>query len=364
VTRQYTSTVLEPYARGVEFGEAHRDEVAKTVSDYLDLFSSIAADNPIDTESLGTQALACIDGWAPPLGQEIRGIAAGSGHSTATIATINARTEVMACLTAKAPTAPVAGRPAARECSTVVAIGADQIEPVAAQNWDWFVEMNDNWLVWTIPREAGAQTVTLTEYGIVGKIGINSAGVGVLVNILHHAADGHGGVGVPVHVVARSVLDGAADAAAALKLIGSAPVTASTALTIVAGTAAGKTAVTAEVWPGGPSFVLPSPAGLLIHTNHFLSPLPAQGDSEPTAWPDTLIRYEVLQRELHARSGSARLDEVEAALSQHIGYLCCHADLKDPPYTNYHTLATARLSFADPSLTVTAGPPCEHRVAS
>jgi hypothetical protein len=45
----------------------------------------------------------------------------------------------------------------------------------------------------------------MTEAGIVGKVGVSSAGVAVLLNILGHRDDGPP-IGVPVHVLTRSVL--------------------------------------------------------------------------------------------------------------------------------------------------------------
>ncbi len=61
-----------------------------------------------------------------------------------------------------------------------------------------------------IEHPDGQVVRTLTEYGIVGKLGVSRRGLGLLLNILHHEGDGRG-IGVPVHVVARRVLDEARD---------------------------------------------------------------------------------------------------------------------------------------------------------
>jgi isopenicillin-N N-acyltransferase-like protein len=54
---------------------------------------------------------------------------------------------------------------------------------------------------------------------VLGKIGVNNHGVGVHLNILHHGADG-GPIAVPVHVLARAVLDGASGLGEALAIVG------------------------------------------------------------------------------------------------------------------------------------------------
>lgn len=365
MTYRFTSSALPPGRRGEEFGELHRNQIASTVESYLDLFGAVAGRQPWDLEGYGTAALARIEAWAPPLGEELAGLAAGAGQRPTTIAALNARTEILAALRARSGGAGVRG-----ECSTVVALGGPGMPPVAVQNWDWFATMGDNWLEWRIPHEDGRITTTVTEFGILGKIGVNSAGVGVLVNILHHRRDGSGaaaGLGVPVHIIARSVLDSSVDVVTALAAMGTASVSASTALTVVGGQRAGKTAVTAELWPDGPSFVLPEPDGLLLHTNHFLAPGPAADDTEPVQAPDTLVRAEVLRRRLHGQG--ATLTEMAAveALTDHTGgggALCCHADPQALDIEQYQTLATVRLDLDAGALSTTSGPPCASSAAA
>jgi isopenicillin-N N-acyltransferase like protein len=341
--RRFVSSELKPRDRGREFGETWRDSISSTVDGYRELFAKAGSADP---EALGLQALDRIDSWAPDLGQEIRGIADGAAMPVSDIAAANARTEIMAML----------GQRAA-ECSAIVALRGPDAEPVAVQNWDWYVRFADNWLVWEIPHPDGRRTVTLTEFGIVGKIGVNSRGVGCLFNILHHQSDG-AGVGVPVHVAARRLLDEAESVSAGLQLLGTAQVSASTSISVIAGRAAGKTAITAELWPGGPHFVLPAPDGLLLHTNHFLAAKPADGDTEPVSEPDTLVRFEVLRRRLSGRGRDLSYPEALDVLRDHTGYLCCHPEPGGPLPYDWQTLATVSIDFASNDLVVLTGPPC------
>ena len=344
--RRFTSTVAGPAERGEEFGSVHAAEVGATVDAYRRVFASAG-----DLDALGEAALRRVEEFSPGLAQEVHGIAGGAGVPVSHLAAVNARTEILAIA------ARAAGTPQPSECSTVVSLGEDEAEPVAVQTWDWYPELADNWLEWTIPHPDGRRVVTVTEYGIVGKIGVNGSGVGLLFNILHHRADG-ARMGVPVHVVARHILDVATNVHTGLTVAASAPVSASTAITLVGARRAGKTAIATELWPDGPGHVLPDPDGLLVHTNHFLSEPARLGDLKPVEAPDTLVRYEVLRRRLHRYAGNAGAEQILAVLADHTGGLCCHPDPLAVAGPTYATLATISLDLAAGTTVTHAGGPC------
>jgi isopenicillin-N N-acyltransferase like protein len=341
---RFTSTELAPRSRGREFGETWREKITATVDGYRGLFTGLSSD---DLDLLGARALERIDDWAPELGAEIRGLAEGAAVPVHDIAAVNARTEILATI----------GHRAA-ECSAIVALRGPGTEPVAMQNWDWYAGFADQWLVWEIPFPDGRRTVTLTEFGVLGKIGVNSRGVGCLFNILHHESDG-AFMGVPVHIVARRLLDQAASVSGGLKLTGTAQVSASTVITVIGGLRAGKSALSAELWPNGPQFLLPDPDGLLLHTNHFLSPRAADGDAEPVNEPDTLVRLEVMRRHLTGRGRDLTCSAALDVLREHTGYLCCHPEPGQPLQYEFQTLASVRIDFAASDLDVISGPPCQ-----
>jgi len=235
----------------------------------------------------------------------------------------------------------------------VVDIGAAQ--PFAVQNWDWYDAMSGNWLEWTVEHPDGRRVTTVTEYGIVGKIGINDFGVGVLLNMLRHADDG-GEIGVPVHAVSRRILDTAADVPAALAVCGSAAVSASTSLTI----ATRHTAVSVELWPGGPGHVLPAEDGLLLRTNHSLTDPARPGDLVPLSESDSVDRFVELQRKLGGRGRELNPAAVVAVLGSHDGDLCCHPDPSLVPELRHATLATVQLNLTEATVTTYPGTPCQQ----
>lgn len=145
------------------------------------------------------------------------GVAEGAGVLFWTIAALNARTEILA----------EAGAPRAGECSTLVHSGT---RTTGGQCWDWHEELAAAWHIQTV--SGGTRNVAgITEYGILAKIGVNDAGVGVLFNILGHWDDA--ATGVPVHLVARHVLGTAGSFEEAVGILTGAPVSASTVMTVV-----------------------------------------------------------------------------------------------------------------------------------
>jgi isopenicillin-N N-acyltransferase-like protein len=344
--RTFTSSVLEPYDRGVEFGERHRREIAATIAAYHRLFAARAV-GPFDVEAWADHAWQVICGLAPVASQEIRGIADGAGLEVRDIAALNARTELLA----------IANPTGVDECSTVVALPPGR-PPVAVQTWDWYAAMSGNWLHWRIPHPDGRVVETVTEFGVLGKIGVNSHGVGVLFNMLHHVNDTTGQVGYPVHLLSRHILDTARDLEDALLAVKSVTTSASTSLTVVEGRADGGDAVSIELFPGGPGLVEPE-HDVLVRTNHFVSADGRDGCLASTIGPGSEIRRTTLLAALESRT-PASADAVIAAMDDHaeVGGVCAHPDRSLDPVLQHATLATVAIDTIGHTLSVGVGGPC------
>lgn len=347
---RYSSPAAPPAERGRTFGRDHADQIHRVLEHYQRLFDHAAGER-VDLQEYGEQALAAILGFSAAAAEEVAGIAAGAGCTVHQVAALNARTEVLASI----------GATIRGECSTVVSLGPGATAPVAVQTWDWHDLMAEDWLLWTIEHDDGSRTHTVTEFGILGKIGVNSHGVGTHLNILHHRSD-RGQIGVPLHIVARTLLDTCHDIDAALALLGAAQVSASSVLTLVEATPDGSTALSVELGPEGPWFVPPTSEGLLVHTNHFLDPTAAVGDLEPDTAPDSLVRYDLLRRALAGRSGLTR-EDIVAAMSSHLGgggAVCCHPEPGAEFGDRWRTLATIALDVSNGTLEVRPDGPCQH----
>ncbi len=344
--RRFETDEVDPFARGAAIGRFSADGVAWNLRSYRELFAAVGVSEE-DLPGIGRRALENIERWSPALGAEARGIAAGAGVEPWEIGMLNARTEILATV----------GAIGEGECSTVVALDAGRA-PRTMQTWDWHDVSNEDQLVVRARLSADREVRYFTEFGILGKVGVNDAGLGAHFNILNHQDDG-GAVGVPVHAVARAVLDGADDIAGAIRVARSAAVSASTVLTVVAGGARGGQAVSIELSPSGAVVVTPDEDGILVHTNHFLDAVLAQGEMVP-ATSSTFPRLRRLQERRDrfrtddpvARAQAMLLHEADGAA------VCCHPDPALSFEHRWETLITIGIDVERGRLQFHEGGPC------
>ncbi len=270
--RTFTSSPLPPRERGVEFGRANADEVRRSVAGYLALFARRGAPG-YDARRWAAEFRDLIGDLEPDALAEIDGIAEGARVDALDVVAVNARTELLA-------KADPYGQ---RECSSVVVTPADA-PAYGVQTWDWYASMADNWLRWRIPQPDGSWLETVTEYGLLAKIGVSSRGVGVLLNMLRHAGDDNDRVGLPVHLLSRRILTRAASYDEAAAMCHDTKVCASTSLTVLDR----ERGATVELFPDGPGVVEPTD-GVLVRTNHFVSEAGRDGCLTPEdVYPELL----------------------------------------------------------------------------
>jgi isopenicillin-N N-acyltransferase like protein len=222
-----------------------------------------------------------------------------------------------------------------------------------AQTWDWHPALAPVALVWTVVH-AGGWFATVTEAGLLAKLGLNDHGLALGLNFLTCSSDG-GLAGTPVHALARLVLERCGTGAAARALLGGARCTASSCLTVAAA-GADDDLFAAELSPGGPRIAEPDADGRLVHTNHFLLAPRAGTDTQPATHPGTLARREAL---LHAARAGASPPHALAAHAPEEEPLCRHGDPPGTPWPDRR--ATLLASWAQPRhrlLRIAAGPPC------
>jgi isopenicillin-N N-acyltransferase like protein len=303
---RHHSSEERPRDRGWGFGRARAETVAHTVAAYARIFELDRGLGPAEVAERGHEVEARVRAFRPALAEEIEGIAAGAGQRAEVLFAVNARTELLAG-------GAIAGNPI--ECSTVAVL--DGGRALLAQNWDFHPELAAARVVWTIDEPG---LTTFTEAGVVGKVGVNAAGVALAINFLATDADGGLG-GVPIHVLCRALLEEARTVQEAGALIASTPVTASVAMTVAGPDAdGGVTARAFERWPGGLAEVAPE-HGRLAHTNHFLGAIGAR--DVLARWVDGPSTHERL-RQLTAALGNgltADTDRIAELLSSQRGPL-------------------------------------------
>lgn len=338
---EHHSSERTPGARGRAFGLAQREAVTNTVNTYRRLLQESGGITPPELPALGGTMRESLGSRWPDLVEEIEGIAQGAGVDALELLAINARTELLG-----------GRRPG--ECSVVGEVHASRVR--LAQNWDWHPALGASTVLWTVESPDGRWFTTLTEAGMLAKIGLNSGGLACALNFLTSSRDGGLG-GVPIHVLLRVVLDRCETLCDALAVLLDSSVTASSCITLAGAEDGGNGLVAVELSPGGARTVWPDRGGRLIHTNHFLAPPPDASDLQPAEHPSTLLRLDSLER--HIGSGGSP----EEALRCHFPApepVCRHAAV-DAPWSELRaTLASVVLDPAGPSFRVADGPPCEN----
>ena len=313
--RSFTSSPLPPRERGVEFGRALTDPVRRSVAGYAALFARRGATG-YDARRWAAELRDVVGDLDPDALAEIGGIAEGAGVDELDVVAVNARTELLA----------KADPYGERECSAALVAPRDGSPAFGVQTWDWYASMADTWLRWRIPL-VGADGAdagwleTVTEYGLLAKIGVSSRGVGVLLNMLHHESDDNDRTGFPVHLLSRRILTSATSYDDAAAMCHDTKVCASTALTVLDRERGGSL----ELFSDGPGVVEPTD-GLLVRTNHFVSAAGRDGclTTEDT-YPSSYVRLRHLDHALRDRPPRSP-DDVLTAMEHHdpAGGVCRH----------------------------------------
>jgi isopenicillin-N N-acyltransferase like protein len=336
----------DPFTRGFHLGRSETERVLHTIAAYMEIF---AQTSELNREAVLTHAerfIPSIARYAPHLLEEMRGIAEGARRDLREIIAVNARTELMYGVTQ---------RP---ECTSIGIGTAASTEGHIrlAQNWDWRPTLAGSLILWALHFDEGPDVLTLTEAGMVGKIGINSSGLAMCMNLLKSDTD-HAGPAAPMHIILRRVLEEAHSVEEAITIIGTTERCTSCfhTLTDCSGALAG-----VEATPAG-QHVLRTTSGVLTHSNHCVSPDLFIHDSNAREYPETLARGE------RARSlASIRMiDEgyLHSILTDHEtspGSICLHIEEGVPLVENYESIASIIFDLTAGTVDIAEGPPCEY----
>jgi isopenicillin-N N-acyltransferase-like protein len=269
---------------------------------------------------------------------------------------INVRTEVMYssrirnALDVQAPD----------ECSSFACAAPDR-HVVVGQNWDWSPFALDTLVVLRAEPDDGPAFVTVVEAGLLAKFGVNSDGFALMTNALGSTED-VGDVGVPYHVLLRALIE-CADVDEALKRIDGSTRASSANYLLADVTGA---VVDIEARPGDGTRVHRldrDDRGVLLHTNHFVSPDFDAVDYKDLVATTTDFRLERFVDMVRVADDPSDLALYERALTDHENApasVCRHPDEALPEPERSMTVASALVDLTDRRLLVSAGPPCER----
>lgn len=304
-----------PYERGRYYGQEAAGMIRHSVSCYALVFAYSCG---LDWQTAQEQArrfLPALANYTPDLLAEMEGIAAGSGCNLAEIVALNARTELLGyhytpprhpnytqaqqrnlSYGVPQPVVPT-------ECTALLAQPAatGREQTLLAQTWDWLAMQNEGCVVLRVAAyENQPALLTMTEAGMVGKIGLNSAGLAVGLTLLRSETDGEQS-GLPIHVFLRYALQ-QPSVQAVRELAQNVRFAATSSIPLA--DSSGDVACL-EVSPAGVEELQPE-AGLLVHTNHCLSPVTQQNERPIPETSTTHQRYQ--QAETLAQHHHGRLD--------------------------------------------------------
>ncbi|MCP3982806.1 MAG: hypothetical protein GY723_00365 [bacterium] len=331
-----------PLARGQQLGEELRDGVRDTWSFYRNVMFSSPS---FDLEATGRAYLERITDFRAEYGEELRGIAEGCGLAEWELAALNARTEIMHHTIYRVG-AGASGLASVGECTAAYFPESGLL----GQNWDWIDTLEKLMVLVEIQREDGHRILQLTEPGILGKIGFNSAGVGVCLNIL----SGHASPpAVPVHILLRAVLDASSlvDAHSAIKDAGF-----GTCSHLLIADDRGES-LSLELY-ADESVQVDHAKHLPRHTNHYIG-VPRDQRGDPLL-PNSKIRL-ARADELLANPAEQTQDRMKTILlDQQDGSNAICAGWKDLGPLRLGTLCSIVMDLREREMHITSGHPASH----
>lgn len=351
-----------PYERGRQYGEGAAELIRQSLAFYRQVFQHRAHLDWPTAVSLAAGYRAEIAAFSPSILQELDGIADGAGVERGDILALNARSELMFAGARARQRAELVDQ----ECTSFAVLPEVSScgHTLVGQNWDWLPGVSGMLVCVEAQRADGPGYLTIVEAGLLAKVGVNSAGLGVCTNTLVSTLD-DARPGVPYHVMLRALLD-AETMTNAVRLLMTTRRAFSANYLLAHSDGV---AVNAETLPGesaGVRLALPE-NGVLAHANHFTAPDFAQLDARVAAHPHSIFRLDGMRRMLH-RGAASGIDvaAIMAAMRSHQNMpdsICGHPDPKVHPLEQRATLASVIADLTSGELWVSAGPPCATEYA-
>ncbi len=350
-----------PYEAGVQHGERAGSLIAENLRIYHDRFQREAHLDLDQVRDRAERYLGVIDALHPAYGEAMRGISTGAGIPLREIAALNTRYELLysqysAINQTKTTHVPAGGCTAFAVLPEVSADGHLWL----GQNWDWFPQVRGVLLRECQPD--GFTIVAFTEAGIVGgKIGMNSSGLGLVINGLLSNQDDWSRLRTPFHVRTWEILH-ARTLDAAVRVVDREDRSCSANFLIGQANGAARV-VDIEAAPEATCALTPI-GGVFAHTNHFTDPQ-RLGIWQPLAEEKTTTyeRAARMSRLLEDRKATGTLDAagLMAILRDHEGWpdsVCRHSNDRLPEEERVESVVSVLEDLTAGCMYVAAGPPC------
>lgn len=242
-----------PSEIGFQHGFNAKEQVHFSLNSYERLFRENNGYTWKEAKEKGKFFMNYLERHFPHLLEEIEGVAKGAGVDFYDILTMNARSEI-------ALTSSKDG------CTSLSYSKNKNSDLFLAQTWDWYSDQTDS-LIFAEIEGKDTSIRTITEAGLLAKVGSNSHGLGVGLNALLIEEYKEG---IPIHLALREILN-KSDIDEAYALVREEKVSAAGNFVMAQDRGDVKKLINNEITPHLVSSKEFVDAGALCHTNHFNS---------------------------------------------------------------------------------------------
>jgi isopenicillin-N N-acyltransferase like protein len=348
-----------PFQQGVQHGEGLKDRVLHNLELYFYRFQHEVKLSRAQTLEMASRIAGHIEHFNPDYTAGMRGIAEAVGRDYLEIAALNARYEILYYGYGEQGlvNAGLQARGVKTDGCTLFAALPEAMATghlTMGQNWD-YIDGVQGALVHTVHSD-GLESLAFTEAGIFGgKIGFNSAGIGLCISGLVSMDDDWSRAVKPTHLrlyeilrsrrfeEAKAVVSDASRACSTNFMIGAAP----------------DQIVDIETAPNGVR-QLSCTLGSMAHTNHFLDPKNL-GITEPPSErrPHSYFRQNLMTDLLQSKR-PLELSDLQEFLRNTEDYpdgICRYPNLEEPVEDRVETIAGVVMDLATRELWITDGHP-------
>jgi isopenicillin-N N-acyltransferase-like protein len=342
-----------PVARGRQYGGLAAARIVRAIDAYKDLFEHRAGLQWDEAIAHARTFIEPIGDFASDSLAEMHGIADGARVPFDAVLILNCRSELMfAAARSRGETPP-------SECTSFAATPEATADGhmVLGQNWDWVPFARELAVLLEVQRDDKPSFATVVEAGMLAKVGMNGAGVGLCTNTLVSDRDTNRR-GVPYHIMLRALL-GASSVEEGATILGA--VDRALSANYLLADKSGK-AVNFETIAGGAAEIHATKPqdGLIAHANHFCSPAFRPIDAFVRNSPHSLTRLDDIWHELRELSPLS-IERTQRVLRSHRhapNGVCSHPDPAAHPMYARTTVASFVADLTAGECWFTDGPPC------
>ncbi|MBQ9058839.1 MAG: hypothetical protein IJ125_06615 [Atopobiaceae bacterium] len=349
---EYIEIEGTPREIGLQQGEAFKRQIRGSIKTYTDMFRDYSNLEWDRAKELSRYFIPMIEEFNHDYIEEMQGVAEGAGLDFEDILALNCRSELV-----------FVGAEMDKQDGGCTSIGVSSDVGAnghcyVAHNWDWKTSQRPNEVMMKVKQTNGKPTfLTITEAGIIGKTGFNSAGISVVLNAL---STNQSPAGIPLHMAMRAILD----AETLFEAIGVATkMPLGCCASFLIGSRGGEV-INLEIENEDFDVLYPSD-GIIVHTNHFLSPrLPRYPRKDTTKYklPDSFVRCGRADKLARAKGTDIGPDDLKEILKDHTEWpcsICRHDNPKIDPGLSMGTVFSIIIDHEAGDVYFCKGNPCE-----